>query len=134
MIVTFVVASLAMLLTAIFVGLLFNFIFPLVKAEYENTHLFRRWDDSLMYIYFIQPFIMTFAFIWIWNRVKLMFSGSVMHRAFLFTVLYLLVCTVPGMIMSVSSFNISVLMTVTWMLTSFFQVWVAMLIIIKMNK
>lgn len=129
-----IVAAFAMFAAGMAAGLLFNLIFPSVKIEYEKTTFFRSWDDPVMYIYFIQPFLICIALAWVWNKIRDRFSGSIAKMAFYYSFIYWIVAIIPGMIMTVSSFKISILMTFTWTISSLFQTWVASLIIIKLSK
>lgn len=128
------VAALGLFAAGMLIGYVFHLLFPSVSAEYENFQIFRSWDDPLMYIYFLQPFLLAFAFAWVWDRSKTLFSGSILRIAFYFSLVYWFVAIIPGMIMTLSSFKVSVLLTLTWTLSAFFQALVAMLIIIRMNK
>ncbi len=128
------VAALGLFAAGMLIGYLFNFMFPSVSAEYENFQIFRSWDDPLMYIYFLQPFLLAFAFAWLWNRAKSFFNGSIWKIAFYFSLIYWFIAIIPGMIMTLSSFKVSLLLAITWTLSAFFQAWVAMVIIIRMNK
>jgi hypothetical protein len=127
------VAAIAVLAAAIVVGMLFNVI-PSIKAEYENYQIFRPMNDPIMFIYFIQPFLLSFALAWVWNKAKGLFPGNLMKRTFYYALIYWFVAIVPGMIMSISSFKITVLVTLSWTISSFVQAWVASLVIIRMNK
>lgn len=127
-------AGLLMMVAAIVLGFAFNSVFPSLQTEYENATMFRPWDDPLMYIYFIQPFLLAIVLAWVWDKVKTLFSGSLASRVFYFAFIYWMVAIIPGMLMSLSSFKISVLMTLTWTLSSLLQAWVAVWIIIRMNK
>jgi len=127
------VSAIAMIAVSIVLGYLFNFLFPSVKAEYENPALFRPWDDPVMYLFFLQPFLLSGALAWGWDKTKGLFQVSA-RRALNVALIYLVIATLPGMLMSVSSFKISVLMTLTWTVSSFFQVWIGSCIIVRMNK
>jgi uncharacterized Tic20 family protein len=128
------VAAIGMFAAGMVLSYLFNFLFPSVKAEYENTALFRPWSDPLMYLFFIQPFLLAVALTWGWDKIKTLFQGSVGRKAINFTLVYLVIAIVPGMLMSISCFKISLLLTLTWTISSFFQVWIASLIFIRMSK
>lgn len=129
-----IVAAFGMIAVAMVAGYLLNAMFPSVKTEYENTNLFRPWDDPLMYLYFIEPFILSIGFAWVWEKVKILFQGSIIRKSLYFALIYWLVSAIPGMLMSVSSFKISLLMTLTWTISSFLQAWIASMIIVRMNK
>lgn len=127
------VAAIAVFAAAVIVGLLFNFS-PSIKAEYENYQIFRPMDDPFMYLYFIQPFLLSFALAWVWDKTKELFSGSLMKKTFYYALIYWFVATIPGMLMSISSFKITVAMTLSWTISSFVQAWAGSLVIIRMNK
>lgn len=128
------VAALGLFAAGMLIGYVFHLLFPSVSAEYENFQIFRSWDDPLMYIYFLQPFLLALAMAWVWDRSKTLFNGTIWKIAFYFSLVYWFIAIIPGMIMTLSSFKVSVLLTLTWTLSAFFQAWVAMLIIIRMNK
>lgn len=131
---TYVVSVVTMIATCIALGFIFNAIFPGVKAEYENQSLYRPWDDLLMYLYFLQPFFLTAALIWGWDKIKDLFTGTISQNAFNFSLIYFFVAVIPGMLMTISSFKVSVLATLTWTVSAFFQVYFPSLIFIRANK
>ena len=116
------------------IGFAFMYIFPSLGAEYNNTSIFRPWEDPLMYIYFLQPFFFAFTLAWIWTKVKNLFAENIMNAAFALTGAYWLVATIPGMLISYSSYKISLAMVVSWTVSSFFQTYITSLVIIKMDK
>jgi hypothetical protein len=128
------IAGLLMMITAIVVGFVFNFMFPSLKVEYENAVMFRPWDDPVMYAWFVQPFFLAFVLAWVWGKIESLFEGSLAKRVFYFAFIYWMVAIIPGMLMSISSFKISVLMTFTWTLSSLIQALVAAWVIVRMNK
>jgi hypothetical protein len=128
------VASLAMIAAAIITGYLSDLIFPSLHKEYENTSLYRSWEDPLMYLYFIQPFILTAALIWGWDKIKHLFKGSVGLKAFYLSLIYMFISVVPGMLMTISTFNVSMLAILTWTISSFIQILVASLLFIRIVR
>jgi hypothetical protein len=128
------VSALAMLATGIAIGYLFDFLFSSLKTEYANANLYRPWEDPLMYLFFLQPFILCGTMVWGWDKVKGHFTGSVGRKAFSVTLIMLFLSIIPGMIMTISSFRVSMLATITWTISAFFQVLVASLIFIRMSK
>ncbi|HOT15834.1 MAG TPA: hypothetical protein PK252_13835 [Bacteroidales bacterium] len=127
-------AAIASFAMSIAIGFAFMFIFPSLNDEYSNTSIFRTWEDPLMYIYFLQPFFFAFTLAWIWTKVKKLFAENIMNAAFTLTGAYWLVATIPGMLISYSSYQISSAMVLSWTVSSFFQTYVASLVIIKMEK
>jgi hypothetical protein len=134
LIVSALVSAVAMLAAGIIIGYLFNFLFPSVKAEYENAALYRAWNDPLMYLFFLQPFILSALLVWGWEKIKSHFQGSIIRKAFNVSLIMLLLSVIPGMLMTISSFKVSLLAIITWTISAFIQVLVASLVFIRMSK
>lgn len=97
-------------------------IFPNLQAEYQNPHLFRPWSDPLMSIFWFVPFLTAFISLYIWNISKILIKGdSFLYRGFSFGFLYWLV-TLPGMVISYSSFQVSEAMVIGWTMGNLVQV------------
>ena len=95
-------------------SLVMNEIFPGLQAEYQNQYIFRKWDDPLMAMFWIVPFINAFVALYVWSICKRVLKGDTyVSRGFYFAFLYWLV-TIPGMVISYSSFQISEPMVISW--------------------
>ena len=104
------------------------------QAEYNNTVIFRPWEDPLMSLYFLHPFYIAFILAWVWNKTKSLINGNIWRQAFVFTGFYLLLATVPGLMLSISSFKISFAMTFSWAVGAFLQTYVMSLLFAKFLK
>lgn len=114
-IVTGLFAGLVMLAVAVGLSFLSNLALPGLMAEYGNTGLYRPWDDPLMSIYFAYPFVMGLALAWFWNRIKDAFGGnSAWGRGLRYGLAYWIIATIPGMVITYSSFQVSLPMVLTW--------------------
>ena len=114
-IVTGLLAGLVMLAVSVGLSFLSNLALPGLMAEYGNTGLYRPWDDPLMSIYFAYPFVMGLALAWFWNRIQNAFSGkSAWGRGLRYGFAYWIIATIPGMVITYSSFVVSLPMVVTW--------------------
>jgi hypothetical protein len=131
--ITGIIAGVAMLIVGMIVSQLINLAFPALITEYKAT-LFRPWDDPLMSLYFAHPFVLGLALAFIWDRVKGLLSGGPMKRATNFALAYFIVATIPGMLISYSSFPLSILMILSWSLSSLLQAWTAGLVLAKLNS
>ena len=129
-----IISAVSVFIVTMGINYLFNFISPGLKSEYENSNIFRPWEDPLMMLIFICPLILAFILAFIWDKVKSIFNGSYLNNVISFTLIYWIATSIPGMIMSLSSFKISVIMVISWTVSGFFQVLTASLITIKMNK
>lgn len=125
------VAGLLMLIVGTAFAFLFNMI-PSIAAEYQSE-FFRSWNDSLMYLFYSYPFVLGIVLAWFWDKSKKLFKGTTFQKALKFGLAYFLIL-IPGMLISYSSFKISLLMTLTWLFTGFVNSVVAGLIFAKINK
>ena len=132
---TGILAGLAMLIVAILVSQLFNLAFPSLQAEYENANLFRPWSDPKMSIFFAYPFVLGIALAWLWNKIKSIFKEkSLWKRGFSFGLMYWIIASIPGMIITYSSFKLSLLIVLSWTIMGFIEAVCAGLICAAMNK
>jgi hypothetical protein len=68
-----------------------------------------------MWLYFIYPFVLGFALAWVWSRTRSMFKGrSIWQNGLRFGFGYWLVATVPGMLITYSTFAVSFAMILSW--------------------
>lgn len=96
-------------------------LFPALSLEYQNPAMFRPWSDPLMMVYFGYPFILGAVSSYLWDVVK-------PKTAFEFAKLYFIIATIPGMFITYTSFQISLLMVLMWAVTGFIQIYVAGLV------
>ena len=121
-------AGLAMLIVSMALGPLFNLIFPSLAAEYNNTNLFRPWSDPIMYLVVVEPFISGIILAWIFSITKNLFKDKITWKKGIYFGLCYWIITIPGIIMSYSSFPISLIMVITWSISILTQAIVAGLI------
>lgn len=108
------IAGAIMLPVGMLIGQLFQAVAPSIKIEYENTQLFRPWSDPIMSIMFVHPFIVGIILAWIWDITKGVVKGNVpMEKGLYFGFVYWVV-TIPGMIISYSSFPVSPILIISW--------------------
>jgi len=129
------VAGFAMLVLAMAIGMLAHAALPSVAKEYENTNLFRPWSDPIMSLYFLYPFFLGIALAWVWDKTKdVLGGGSLWIRGSRFARSFWIVSTIPGILMSYSSFPVSLAMSLTWLLSSLVQLLCAGFIYARMIK
>lgn len=129
------VAGIIILLVGIGIGYLLNPIFPQLTTEYENFLIFRPWDDPLMKLYFIYPFVLGIILAWIWNKSKKLFNknGGCCGKGVQFGLIYWIL-TMPGMFITYSTFQVSLLMVTTWSISLFIHSTLVGMLFGKMNK
>lgn len=132
--VTGIITGAAMLVLGLAIGQIFAKFAPSLKAEYENPNLFRPWTDPLMSLYFVQPFVMGILLAWVWNMTKGVIKGdNLLQKGFYFGLVYWTL-SFPGMIMSYSSFPLSLIIVISWSVTGLFQSICAGVLFSKMLK
>lgn len=115
-------AGVLMLVVGLALSQIFNFVFPSLKAEYMNENLIRPWSDPVMSLYFVYPFVFGILAAWVWSKVKPVVPGQTpWQKAWRFALAGWIVSNIPGMLMSYSTFPISLLMVVSWSLSSLIQ-------------
>ncbi len=133
-VVTTILSAFAMLAAGMAIGYLFDFLIPSLKVEYQNAALYRPWEDPMMYLFFLQPFVLCGTLVWGWARIKDHFTGSTGSKALQVALIMFFLSVIPGMLMTLSSFKVSVLATATWTVSGFLQVLVAALVFVRMSK
>lgn len=100
---------------------------PSVAIEYQNTAIFRSWQDPLMMAYFAYPFILGVVLAYLWKLLKA-------KNPLEFAKLYFVIATIPGMYISYTSFQLSQAMILVWTVTGFIQAYVAGYVFTKVKK
>jgi hypothetical protein len=128
-------AGLVMLIVAMILSSIFNYIWPSLAAEYANTDIFRAWGDWRMsYMFFAYYFVLGLILAWAWDKVKGLVKGTCCKRSFSFGLGIWLVLAVPGMWMSYSSFQLSLAIIVSWLVMNLINYTIAGMIFGKLNK
>lgn len=103
------------LATGVLTGQIYQALSPSIKTEFENTNLFRSWNDPIMSLYFIHPFLMSLMLAWVWTKVKGVISADTdLKKGLQFGFIVWMTATLPGMLISYASFPISLLMITNW--------------------
>ncbi len=127
-------AGIAMLIIGLAAGYGMMAVFPRLTAEYANTALFRPWDDPLMSLYFLHPFVLGFILAWVWSVVKGVIGGATpTARGVRFGLAYCVV-VIPGLLISYASFPLSLLMVVSWAVGVLLQALAAGLVFAWVNR
>ncbi len=117
------------------VEMLISFAVPSLKAQYENPALFRSWADPIMQLYYLYPFVLGILLAWFWGKVKITIpTGSLFSKAFRFGWMYWLVATIPGMLVSYSSFQVSLGMVLSWAIGGLIATVFGAAVIIKLDR
>lgn len=118
---TGLLAGVLMLFTNLILSPVYGLIFPSINKEYSNTAVFRPFTDPLMFYVFIHPFIVGIILAWVWIKTNNLFKEKkVFWKCCRFAIAYWFV-TVPGMLISYSTFQVSAIMVLSWTLTILVQ-------------
>jgi len=121
-----------MLITGVILSQIMSFVLPAIKTQYQNPALFRPWSDPIMSIYYLVPFILGTILVWLWKKYLGLTGGvSSLGKGVRFALIYWVI-GIPGMVISYSTFPVSILMVVSWSLSSFVQLIVAGLILYRL--
>ena len=128
-----IVAGIFTLILGMAISYLFMLI-PSVNADYNNSSIMRTWQDPIMSLYFIYPFVFGIVLAWVWNKSKGLFKGSAWKRGTHFGLTYFIIATIPGMLISYVSFPISIFTIISWTVSGLVDAIAAGWIFAKMNK
>lgn len=106
---------------------------PQVSADYYSN-LMRPWQDPLMSLFFVYPFVQGIIFAWAYGKIKNVFPGSATQKGLSFGWFVWILATVPGMLVSYSSFPFSGWTIISWLVSGLFCGLAAGLVLAKINK
>lgn len=106
-------------------------LFPNIAMQYFNPEF--NDQSSRFMLYYIHPFIISFALSWFWNRFKGTLTGSFLTRGIEFGLIYVLIATLPNMWLIYSAISVSLSMVATWFVFGLLQGIIAGLVFEKMN-
>ncbi len=103
-----------MLGVSLVLGLVSSAIFPDAMAEYSNSEIFRQMDDPLMFYFYLHPFVMGVILSFIWLKVRGLIDGDGLKKGLVYGFYVWLFFGVPGMLISITTFQVSSLLVLTW--------------------
>ena len=104
---------------------------PSLAEQYYDPMFSFEGEKSWMF--FVHPFIISFALAWFWKRFKLMFHGKLWWRGIEVGLFYGVIAVLPSMWMIYSAFNVSLPMVISWGIYGVFQAVIAGLISARIN-
>lgn len=106
--------------------------FPKLVGIYYNPTLFWPGDERIL-LFFVHPFILSFALAWFWNRFKDQFKGIPLLRGLELGIVYGVVATLPSMWITFSSIAVDSGIVFTWFLYGLLQATVAGIVFAHTN-
>jgi len=125
------VAGVILLLFSIAVLYLTIFLLPNLALQYYNPAF--KSDNGSATLYFIHPFILSFALAWFWDRFKNQFGKAIWLKDLEFGLVYSIVATLPSMWIIYSAMNVTLEQVVTWFIYGLLQAAVAGIVFAKIN-
>jgi len=105
--------------------------FPNLFVDYNNP-LFNS-EGNRDVLFYMHPFIISFALSWFWDRFKGLFHGVFFWRGLEFGFVYALVALLPVMWITFSAMDITAYMIISWFLYGFAQSIIAGILFAKLN-
>lgn len=93
--------------------------FPGLAEQYYNPVFDLEGDKSVLY--FIHPYIVSFALALFWRRFKTLYHGPFWWRGIELGLTYSLVAVLPSMWITFSAFAVSLMMVFTWFMYGLMQ-------------
>lgn len=113
---------------SLYVGIRF---FPNLFMDYNNP-LFNS-EGNRDVLFYMHPFVISFALSWFWDRFKSMFRGAFILRGLEFGSVYALVALLPVMWITFSAMDVTAYMVLSWFLYGFVQAVIAGILFAKSN-
>lgn len=132
-ILTGLAAGVAMVVVNALLNPIFNLIFPSLKDAYM-TSVFRPWNDPIMMLFFLYPIALGFGLAYVWDKTKSLFKKSACLNGLNFGLIYFAVGGIPAFLINYSSFNLPLLMILTWTIMGLVNGLVAGCVLAKLNK
>lgn len=104
---------------------------PGIAEEYYNPIFDMGGDKTILY--FLHPFILSFALAWFWRRFKGLFHGSFWVRGIEMGLVYAVIAVLPSMWITFSAIAVSLQLVLTWLLYGAFQAIVVGIIYAKIS-
>ena len=126
-----IIAGIVLLVLSILGLYITIWFFPSLASEYFDPAF--DMQSSKVMIYFLHPFIISFALSWFWSRSKGVLTGSFITRGIEFGLIYTLIATFPMMWLIYSALNVSLSLIATWFVLALIQGLIAGLVFEKTN-
>lgn len=104
---------------------------PSLAEQYYDPMFSLEGNKSWMF--FIHPFIISFALAWFWMRFKTLFHGNMITRGIEVGLFYGLIAILPSMWMIYSAFNVTLVMVISWGVYGIIQAVIAAIISARLN-
>lgn len=126
-----IVAGVAMLFVGFLLNFVFSWLFPHFQAIYVNPTIFIQMDSPQAILFFLYPIPLGIALAWLYKKLKFS-SKKPLKSSLKFANLYFFVSALPGFFINIGSFNLPIMMILTWTVMSYVNALTAGLLFSKM--
>lgn len=130
---TGLVAGIAMVIVNMALNPIFDAIFPGLKESYMNP-VFRPWEDPIMMLFFLYPIVLGFGLSFVWDKTKQLFEKGACQNGINFGLIYFCVSGIPAFLINFSSFNLPLVMILTWTIMGLINGLVAGCVLARLNR
>ena len=106
-------------------------LFPSIAEQYFDP-AFDTGSSKIM-LYYLHPFVISFALAWFWVRFKGILTGKYFTRGIEFGLIYVRIATIPMLWLIYSAMSVSLPMVCTWLVLALLQGTISGLIFEKMD-
>lgn len=106
-------------------------VFPAIASQYYDPMFSLEGDKAWMF--FLHPYILSFALAWFWSRFKTIITGNYWIRGLKVGLVYSLIAILPGMWMIYSAFSVSLTMVLSWSIYGLAQAVIAGIISARLS-
>jgi hypothetical protein len=124
-------ASVVLLVLAFLSIKVLPFLLPSLAEEYYKPVFIN--EEYRNYFYFVHPVVLAFALAWFWNRFKGVLNGNWFMKGLEIGFIYLIVATLPSMIMIYSAIDVSIGTIISWLIYGFLQGALAGIVFARMH-
>lgn len=125
------IVSIVLLVFAYLCLLVMPVLLPKVAEEYYNPAFVN--DASRNLLYYVHPVFLTFSLASFWNRFKSLLKGNALMQDIEMALIYVVIATIPSLLITYSAINVSLLTIGTWLLYGFFQTLISGIIFSRMH-
>lgn len=125
------IVSIFLLVFAYLCLLVMPVLLPKVAEEYYNPAFVN--DASRNLLYYVHPVFLTFSLASFWNRFKSLLKGNALMQDIEMALIYVVIATIPSLLIKYSAINVSLLTIGTWLLYGFFQTLISGIIFSRMH-
>jgi hypothetical protein len=105
---------------------------PGVTQQYFSS-VFRSSAGNTDWMYYADPFIVSIALKWFWERYKAILKGSLFLKALEIALVYGVVALLPVLWLTFSAIDVSLAMVITWLFYGLVQAFAAGVIFAMLN-